>query len=200
MNMYKALLLFSILIAAPTICFAQSEVGTSVVDGKTVELLSNFTWKYKEERQDSCQSVKYTVAFCGAGRLWQSTPPTGDAAAAYKHDDANYGEFIVEQFGSKQGLALDAMRKIVVDNAASAAGIKAADVDILSDEAVSVDGHNGETLVYKVTIEHIPCLFLNTVVITDIYTMQIITYSVSSDISEAKRLHADFIGQTRLGQ
>jgi hypothetical protein len=182
-----------------TICFAQQVVGTSIVDGKVVELLSDSTWRYKHQEVGGCKLIEYNLRFCGEGIRWINVPPSGEAVAMYKDDDSNYGEFLIEHVGSTQGLTLDAIRKAIIGNAADAAKVKPQEISTLGDEETSVDGYKAETVTYLAVLDKIPVVYYNTIVVTESATVQIMTWSLATDVTpEAKRLHSDFVSQTHL--
>ncbi len=187
----------ALLLASPGL--TQDVVGTSVVNGKTIEILSNSTWRYKEKQATDCSVVKYTLSFCGAGPNWKFTTPQGDAAAMYQHDAGDYGEFIIEHIGSRRGVTMDFMHNTVLANAASFAGQKTADVPALSDQPISVDGFKGDTVVYKAAPNGMQAIFYNTIVVTPDDTVQIVTFSIGpAATAEGRRLHQSFVDQTHL--
>ena len=189
------------LIASAPAALAQDVLGTSVVKGKTVELLSDYTWRYKDAPlTTTCRSIKYTVTFCGENTGGKySTSSNSDAAAVFQHDDSDYGEFIVEQLGANKGITMEAMRAAVLGNAANFSGQKPEDIVTVSDEPTVVDGFQGETLVYTGVWNKLPFVFYNTIVILPEDTAQIATFSIGAGVTdEGRRLHRDFVEQTHL--
>ena len=185
---------------ATTPCLAQDIVGTSVVKGRTVELRSDYTWRYKDQTGSACRTVKTPVTFCGEAAGWKYSSSTNtDASAVFEHDDSNYGEFIVEHIGAKNGNTMDTMRSIVLSNAATFGGVKSEEVATLGDDAVTVDGVPGETIIYRVSMNKLQFVFYNTIVITPADTAQIVTFAVGSDVTDdGRHLHQQFLDQTHL--
>jgi hypothetical protein len=186
---------------ATTTCVAQDVVGTSVVKGRTVELLSDYSWHYKDQATTACRAIKSPVSFCGESLGWKYVPRNNDTgvAAMFQHDDTNYGEFIVEHIGASTGVTMDTMRGLVLSNAATFMGRKPEEVVTVGDDPVTVDGFTGETLIYKGVAGKLPFVFYNTIVITPSDTAQIATFSVGTEATdEGRHLHRQFLEQTHL--
>jgi hypothetical protein len=191
--------LLAISLAAPAM--AQEVVGSSIVGGRTVRLMSDFTWKYDAPASGNCPVVQDNVSFCGESAGWTRTSGNGngDAAAVFRLNDRNYGEFIVEKLGSEDGMNPELMRSTLIENAADAAGIPSKDVPILGSEPAQVDGFSGETITYIVKIKGLSFIFINTVVLGKHQAVQIVTYSVGLTLTdEMKANHKRFLEATRL--
>jgi hypothetical protein len=181
-------------------CLAQDVVGTTIVGGRTVEVMSNYTWRYKGVEIPGCRAIKFSISFCGETLGWQYSPGSNtDATAVFRHDDSNYGEFILEGIGQRRGINLDTLRSAVISNIASFMNTKPEDVVVLSDDAVVLEGQPGETIIYKASSGNVQFVFYNTIFALPDEDVQIATYTVGGDITEeGKRLHREFLEQTHL--
>lgn len=179
---------------------AQDVVGSTIVEGRSVQLLSDFTWKYASQSPSACQTIENGVSFCGKRSGWTQFPPaSADVAANYRLNDRSYGLFIVEEVGSDDGVTPEAMRNMVVENAASAGEQDAKDIRVLGPTSSEVDGLPGETITYFVKMDQMPIVFTNTIVLEKHRTVQVVTYGLGAALTEdMKANHARFLAETRL--
>ncbi|QDC09720.1 hypothetical protein FHY55_10890 [Oceanicola sp. D3] len=203
--MIRPTLLITLLSAVLAIALpasGQDVIGRALVEGKMVEILDNQTWRYADSGQTTpgCKQIHRAASFCGDPATWQATTPsTPDVAAAWRHDDRHYAQFIIEGFGSKDGLTREQMRKIVIDNAAFATNQPASSIPTLLVEPATIDGQEAETIVYMVDFDGLKAVFANTILIREALVVQAITYAISPDYSEDHMaLHADLLESTRL--
>lgn len=183
--------------AAPA--FAIEKIGSALVDGKRVDIFDNGTWAYTEVTEGDCKSLSNTLAFCGETSGWTATrPPAPDIIAQYQYDDRNYGQFVLEGVGSDDGMTMEFMRDAVLQNAAAASGVGAADIPVLDVMDAELSGYGGTTVVYRVTINGLNLVFANSIIVADAQSLQAMTFSVGSNFTEAhKALHAAFLSHTR---
>ncbi|MBS8227701.1 hypothetical protein [Vannielia litorea] len=202
--MKRALLipLLSALLATALPASGQEVIGRALVEGKMVEILDNQTWRYAGAESDSpgCKQIHSAVTFCGDPTTWTSTPPSApDVAAAWRHDDRHYAQFIIEGLGTQDGLTREQMRKIVIDNAAFATNQPASSIPTLLVEPATIDGEEAETIVYQVDFDGLKAVFANTILIREALVVQALTYAIGPTYTEDHMaLHADFLKSTRL--
>ncbi|MBT0956871.1 hypothetical protein IV417_05705 [Alphaproteobacteria bacterium KMM 3653] len=190
---------------------AQEVVGRALVEGKTVELMADRTWRYEGEISGlvapsvsgagtNCSAIHAAVTFCADPNLWTaSTPPTPEIVAAYSHDDRHYGQFVVETFGSADGVNPELMRDIVVQNAAGATGQRTDEIVILDVAPTTIGGLPAETVVYQVEFDGLKVVFSNTILIQPSLTMQAITYAIGAEFTEKHQgLHQTLVENTSL--
>lgn len=179
---------------------AQEVVGSSIVGGRPVQLMSNFTWKYNSPTPSSCQAVKDTISFCGQNGGWtQVSNGDKDIAAQFRLNDRTYGMFVVEELGSDDGMNEDFMLDIVVKHAADVAGVQKKDIVTIGPDATMVDGRPGKSITYFAKMQGLPLVFTNTVVVDKHRTVQVATYSVGGTLTDEMKLnHKNFLAATRL--
>ncbi len=194
------LLAAALVMGLSSAALAQNVVGRALVDGEKVVLFSDRTWAYESAGTGDCSQIHAEVQFCGNSNDWQTTTvPSPDVSAAYRFDDRHYAQFIIEAFGTKDGVTARMMRDIVIENAATGTGQSKEDVTVISVEDTVVDGIPSETVVYQFAVDNLDVVFANSLVITDNLTMQAITYAIASEYSDLhQRLHADVIAATKL--
>lgn len=187
-------------VLASTPVAAQSVVGSSVVNGRQVQILADYTWRYSSTTPTSCLEVEANVVFCGLNRGWTKTSNNqGDIDATFRLNDRNYGLFIVEGVGSEEGMSRELMRTAILGNAAKASGLQTKDVPTFGLEATKVGLLEAETISYAVKMEGLPIIFTNTVVIDKHRTIQIATYSLGqSPTEDMKAVHKQFLDATQL--
>jgi len=180
---------------------AQEIVGTAIVDGAQVSLFSDGTWAFAETPDGECRTIAPSVAFCGAPSVWTvlSTTPPG-IAAQYRHSPVQYAQMIIEGLGRAQGLNEKLVGRAALTNAASGMKVRVQDVPVLSDEAVTLDGVAGRTLVYAVNLSGTHLVFANSYFIRENQTLQLQTYVVGArEYDEAHKVfHAAFLDQMDL--
>ena len=179
---------------------AQDVVGSTIVDGHHVQLLSDHTWKYETPAASACQSIQDGVTFCGGSAGWNPTTAANkDIAAQFRFDDRNYGEFIVEKLGTEDGLNADLILSAVIGNAAKVANVQDKDIATVGPTPVTVDGMPGETLIYSLKIQNLPVVFTNTIVVDKHRAVQIVTYGIGPELTdEMKKNHENFLSATHL--
>jgi len=194
-------------LAAFLICIAfsvqaQNRVGSAVVDGKIVDLFSDNSWVFrdKEAPLDQCEPIGRKVQFCDDENTWirvRSEDP--DISAQYRFDDRHYAMFILEELGTRDGLTTTAMRNAILENAASAAGISAAEVLVHDIRTDRIDGHLAATIVYAATVNNLPVIFINSFVSEERHTTQAVTYSINEMPTDTHfELHSKFLSSIKL--
>lgn len=167
---------------------AQTLVGTAIVNGNKVELLSDNSWRYADTKQNSCRSVHLQVQFCAPKGIWKKiTVPSAEISAAFSKGDRNYLMFIVEEIGSDLGVSQELLRQTIIENAAFGAGIDPANVLILDLLPAEVDGQTGETAIYALEMSGLPVVFANTMVIRPDLTIQVVQYTIGKEYKDAQR-------------
>lgn len=179
---------------------AQDVVGSSIVNGRSVQILSDFTWRYTTATPSECQTIKAGVTFCGERSGWKrSSQGSKDLTATFRLDDRNYGLFVVEDLGSEDGVTHEMMRTAIIGNAANSSGMQPTEIAIVGPERRQVDGFAGESISYTVQASGLPFVFMNTVVIDKHRTVQLATYGVGPTLTdEMKANHQSFLNATRL--
>ena len=178
---------------------AQTVVGRSVVDGEVVILLSDGTWTPEApDAAQPCVAVATGVSFCGDARTWvPQVPPNREIAAQYRRGDTIYVQVISEAIGSDGGMSPAAMRRAVLTNARTAEG-SVGKVPVLGVGECAVDGHGGERIDYRVTIDGLRVVFSNCMVIQPARSSQFIAYEigqieVTEDLDRARAAFLDLL-------
>ncbi len=194
------LLVFFLLVGGGGLA-AQERVGSSLVNGKAIELFSDYTWRYRSDSDETgCLSIKSGIEFCEVSGSWAKTRSSSneDSSAEFRYDDKNYGMVIVEEVGADDGMGLEFMKSVVVDNFAGAAGISKEDVLVLAVEDGSVSGKSSSMVVYGGKVDGLPLIYSNTIVSEPSRTSQFVTYSIERELSEEhRRLHNEFLSAVR---
>ncbi|MCP5085838.1 MAG: hypothetical protein GY952_03405 [Rhodobacteraceae bacterium] len=195
-------LLFAFSLLVATSGNAQQVVSRGIVDGKKIEILADFTWRYETPSIAGCKRLHSKLEFCGDPEFWRSsTPPSPEILAQYRHDDKNYGQIILEDLGSDDNVTAEFMRGAVIDNAAAAIGGTTNDVTILDVVETTFDGQPAENVVYHVKINGLDVVFANTIVIYQKTTMQAMTFAVATTYTDNQRQLLDrFLSKLKLSQ
>ena len=197
--MKKCILSFLIIIL-PCIVSAQSKVGTAVVDGSIVDLFSNKTWRFRDEEPRECEQIKLGVSFCDESAIWKRLDNEGpEISAMYNYDDRNYAMFIIEAMGSDDGLSLELMRKIAIENFADGAETSANNVTIFGSYDRELLGLQATTVEYGGKISGMSLIFYNTIVVEEQRTIQLVTYAIArAPTKQGRSLHESFLKNVRI--
>lgn len=194
--MRHVITLCALLLATPAA--AQEVIGESIVEEKPVEILSDFTWRWKTPIQDGdCDILDRKLRFCGDAIGYRRYTKHGpEITAQYQFDDRNFGMFIIEDTGSEAGMTQDYMQTAVLENAATAAEIPAREIPVFDGGAHLIDGRETETVAYFVSLQGLSFIFYNTILIREEDTMQVITYSLGKGPTPEKEgKHATFLSE-----
>lgn len=183
---------------------AQQIIGQAVIEGRVIEILSDGTWRFVNDNEitGECDRLTLRLAFCGEASGWTSTtPPAPDIVAQYRHDDRHYGQMIPEGLGAADQITLDFMRNAVLENAAAASGQPRSAIEVLESFQTSIAGIDGETIVYRFSIDGLPVVFANAILIGERDTFQIVTFAIGSEFTpNHANLHKEFLSLTQIDQ
>lgn len=179
---------------------AQDVVGTAIVDGRRVELLSDRTWREASGQPEGCSVVDEPVSFCGSPTRWRrSTSRNPEIDAYYVASDNEFAQIIVETLGRNAGLDLEGFRGIVLEIAGSAMGVRPSEVPVLDTRNVEVDGLDAETVVYQIDVSGVPVVFANTLALGDAFAFQAQTWMAGQTFTDEHReLHDEFLSGLRV--
>jgi hypothetical protein len=178
---------------------AQTQVGRTIIDGRDVLLFSDQSWRFADTgNTSSCRFSSGPLAFCGAPSIWRTMPETGnpDIDAFYQLNEQTFGMIILEGLGRAAGVTAENLQAVVLGNFALRVGIDRAQVPVLEIDDLDVDGRPLRTMVYSGSIDGIPLVFANTLLLLDNHNAQLITYSVAQVYSDAHRAaHLQFLSE-----
>jgi hypothetical protein len=177
---------------------AQTVVGRAIVEGRPVTLYDNKTWAFAGDTKPGCAVLSPKLSFCGDPDRWApSAKPSPDVIAAYRHDSLHYGQMIVEDLGTDQGLTMRAVRQFILDFAAQSSG--GVPPIVISTEPVTVGSLSGETLVYAFNVSGLDTVYANTILLGDDTLIQLITYQIGKDYTDKHvDLHAEFLDASKV--
>ena len=179
---------------------AQDIVGRALIDGRTVELLDDGTWRYAQSSgSGGCDPLKLGLSFCGTGSGWTKTQvPNADVHAAWRRNDRTYGMVILEGLGSDQGMTADFMRNMVIENAAFLTGTQPESIPIIDVYPVSIGDLPGEVIVYPLNIEGLKVVYANAIFSMPSRTFQVLHMTVGTEFTdEARASAAEFLSLMR---
>ncbi|MFY0679959.1 MAG: hypothetical protein JXR13_05225 [Thalassovita sp.] len=179
---------------------AQEVVGSTVLGGKKVHLLSDNTWKFAESETSSrCVSVHVNIEFCGSFSNWRPTAKTGDFSVMFHHSGNIYAGLIIEEFGWDEGSSFEFMRSAALEHAAFVSQVPIEQIPVLDVYDVKIDGHHGETMVYGAVIDGLNVVYANTLLITQDLTVQSLVWNVGKEFdAEFQTWNADFLDNLKL--
>ncbi len=190
---HLAFLAAIILLALPVSAQNSDVVGTAVLGGKRVELLSDRTWRFADEAQAEgpCVPINTVLTFCGSIIDWRPVDTTGtEFTRLFRQDSRTYGGIIYEEVGAAEGMDLEFMRNIIIENAAMGTGVQAQDIPIFGVQAVEVDGHPAETIIYGANFNGLDIIYLNTIVNSENHNVQFVVWTIGNTLTEEGRAAA----------
>ena len=189
-----------LVLSAPS--YAQNVVGRSLVDGQQVELLSDGTWRFTDRATSTtdCRVLPAGLEFCGIQNGWQETPaPNADIAAQFRFDDRHYGQFVIEEVGLDDGMSVEFMRRVIIENAAAVSGSSPDLIPILGSEPARMSKVDGETVIYFVDFDGLDVVFANAIFVDAGRTVQAITFAIGKEFSQRhQELHQTFLDLIRV--
>ncbi|MBL4628505.1 MAG: hypothetical protein JKY00_10800 [Roseicyclus sp.] len=192
-----AALLAITLMSGPVL--AQSAVGRSSIEGRTVTLLSDGTWRYDVPIASgagaACTFMAFEIYFCGDRSDWAVNPGNNPLAQSeFRLNDRSYGALIAESIGVQDGATNELYRRAIIENAARSVGVPSASIPIIEIYDVTLQDTLLETLVYHINIDGLDFVFANSVLLAETYSAQFTSYHIGSAFtSENRAAHASFL-------
>ena len=179
--------------------FAATKVGTAVVNGETVYLYSDFSWKYSNTfEKNSCEMVNNLIEVCKKGiwlrdRSFKSKDPT--QLAQFVTDDGSFYSMIIEEkIGISDGVSLNLLQEGVVTNFADGLGLDIADVPVIRSEDKSFADYDAKYIALKGDYKGLNMVMVNTFFAIDTHNFQLVTWTVGKLLTEKiEKLHQQFI-------
>lgn len=185
-----------------SVAIAQDVLGTSVIDGRNIEILEDGSWRFEAtpDTTEECEPLPQKVEFCGVSDGWTpTTPPSPQIAAQYRYDDRHYGQFVIEGVGTDEGMSLTFFLDAVIRNAAAVTGVPRENIIVLGQRDATISGYQGQTIVYRARFDKLDVVFANTILVLEDRSIQSITFSVGRDETDKSRaLHEEFISKTEI--
>ena len=86
------------------------------------------------------------------------------------------------------------MRGVAIDTIAAASGVSPEEIPVLNLFDSEVDGQPAETMVYSASLDGLPVIYANTLILTETETTQATVFFVGTSFTDANReRHAEFL-------
>lgn len=197
--MRLALAALLLALAFPTA--AQSVVGTAIIGGKRAELLSDKTWRFSSGTTPAnCVPINHTMSFCGSILDWKPTSTVGtDFVRLFSGGSRTYGGVIYEDVGSADGLDMEFMRNLAIENAAAFTGVPPEEIPIHEVAETTVDGVAGETVSYGARMGTLDFVYQNTILNSETTTIQFVVWTIAKELTdEARTANRNFLDAFKL--
>ena len=191
-------LALSLTLVAPAM--AQDVLGTAVVDGRRVELLSDNTWREVDTAPAECRRIEGPVLFCGDPDRWPSMEPENPSIdAAFETGVASFAAITVEEIGRDRGADDAAMRTFLLDSEAQQAGVEDGEDLVIAESPAEIDGRDAMTLVMTRKVVDIPSVVATTYHIGEDFHVRALTWELFDGFRpEHRALHRQFLSQIQL--
>jgi len=159
------------------------EIGRVQLQGRTVILFGDNTWRFAETSADAASCTGGTIAWSSQIVPLSMCLPAGSRASAAQGAfetmiDGARGEFFGGIIAERVAIDMDAMANIVIENARRGG---MTDVQTLSNEVVTLNGHAWRAVRYAGTIQSIQLTYANyTTRLGDQGTVQVILWSTQN--------------------
>lgn len=173
-----------IMLSTPTL--AQEIVGSANINGRTIEILNNQTWRYKSpqnQNSSDCETLKSGVLFCNINN-WKVSSSSGDISHMYMIDDRTYLMFIIEGFGSEDGVTKNYMAQVAIDHAAEGGNTTSENIIQHFSRDSTINGNDFLTIAYTAKLSDIDFTFVNNLYVGEKVTVQAAIYTIGSQVSE----------------
>ena len=181
-------------LAAPVTAQNVDVIGSAIVKGKRIELLSDKTWRYVDAtaEADACIVLNSILQTCGLQGTWSSIATSGtEFIRQYRKDSRTYAGILFEEVGAVDGATLEFMRNIVIENAAMGTGARPEDIPILDVTTLSVDDNPAERISYAANFNGVDFIFQNTIVNAPRHNIQLVVWNIGKELNAENRAAND---------
>ncbi len=194
---------FLLFLAVSLPAAAQDVIGTAVIGGKKVELLSDQTWRYAEIGTTSdgpCVPIDNRLTFCGSILDWRPISTSGtEFIRQFRHSERIYAGIIHESLGADDGVDQEFMRNAVIENVAMFTNTRPEEIPIYDVKVTEVDDQSAETIIYGAVYNGLDIVYQNTLINGPDYNLQFVVWSVGKELSEdAASMNENFLSSIRL--
>lgn len=174
--------------------YSQEIIGYGKVGNKSVEIFSNFTWRYKQTQASNgdCEKLSENISFCNS-KAWRVSSAMGDATAVYTIDDRHYAMFIIESAGSQDGFSEEMIADIAISYAAEAANVQKNSIPINNSESITIDGKQALSVGYSAKIDNVPFTYQNNIHVGKNFQMQAVIFGIGGASAKIKNLNRSLI-------
>jgi hypothetical protein len=139
-----------------------------------------------------------TIALTGCiGSEWQAIEGTGAQEFSYLTADQNFGLMLITE---KETIPAAQFREAIIQNAISGSGGTAADVKVVGERIVEIDGKPFNVIEYTIPNSGNPILFQNFYYSAPSYgSLQILAYSLATDGTASAFRAGVFAGTAKVG-
>lgn len=184
-----------------SLAFGQAVIGTSSIDGRPVEILSDKTWRFVQRASaakcSNLLSVSDAVQFCNSGN-WKVMPKQPPINVLLAIDDRHYAAFISEAIGSEDGVSTDFMVKTAHGYLAAQMNIPVESLEVLYTRDKKIDGKQGAQTAYAGNIDGLKVTYINSIYVGQNNTVQVVTWGVGKMKPELKVHHETMVQRTIL--
>lgn len=194
------LLTTTLMLLSPSTALAQDIIGTTVLGGKRVDLLSDGTWKFATSDLSNCVAIHKFVEFCGSIFNWHPISSENvNYTAIFRYDDSNYAGLIIEDIGRADGYNYEFFRRFVIEQAAEVSDVPFEQIPVHSFSDTIIDEKEAETISYGAKIDGVGFVYSNTVFIDEHLTIQAMAWSVGTEFSDLhQEVHKKFIDALKI--
>ena len=187
--------------AFSSFAFGQAIVGTSSVDGRPVEILSDKTWRFIQKADatkcSNLLSISDVVQFCNSGN-WKVMPKQPSINVLLAIDDRHYAAFIAEAIGREDGASNEFMVKTAHGYLAAQMNVPVESLEVLYTRDKKIDGKQGIQTAYAGNIDGLKVTYINSIYVGQNNTLQVVTWGIGKMKPELKAHHETMVQRTIL--
>ena len=177
---------FVLALLAPAALLAQDVIGTAIVGGRKIQILSDNTWQFEDQLGAPCFVIDADLSFCGRPSGWSllgNKPP--QITAAFERNRSDYAFFVTEAAGSSVGMSLDFLGEAVIGNVANGMGVSPADVPVFFSESVEFYGKPARRVALQAKLNGVFFIFINTYWVEANKAGQVFTYTFGDQLRDS---------------
>lgn len=182
----SALLCLNLLSVRPSPAYSQDVLHTTILEGRTIQLLSNHTWRYSEHSSVVCDYAYFDLKLC-FGPEWTIVHSrfgaNGGEMRLKNADPSIEAKIISEARGEFDGVTYEFAKRAILANLSRANGPTPGPVTVFSVVDDAVAGHPSKLITYGGWVLGFPAVYMNTILIRPRATHQFIVYTPGSSPS-----------------
>lgn len=160
---------------------SQDVVGTTTIQNRSVELLSDKTWRYKDSQTAGLDEKYETIAdhavFCNS-LDWEVGTPSGNVTAMYSVDGRNFVFFIIEPIGANDGMTSATVVEYALKRAASAMNIRHEALPVHYVRPTTQGEFEYQSVAYSGKINDLQLAFINNIYVGEKFSAQVMAYGI----------------------
>lgn len=195
--MLRKTVLFLTLMVTASAANAQQLISRNLVNGRMVEIFSDYTWRYEDANTQSCIQISTNVKICDFEDEWQLYPtPMPANFFDFRHDELTAARITHEGIGANFGWTANIMTEAMLLSVAEFYGIDVQDITVYESGPATISGLPAYSLVYGLEAQGVWVIIHETVWVGKEDIIEVSMQNYDLEVTEqAKELNRSFISK-----